>query len=132
MNEDQIAALDVKGLRTLLANARKMSGDKTVQVARIAELELERREATKTKRSSRATPWKKFGGTYAHAGDVHEYVVDGVVLARIEMLTQHSGATRDVYEAFVEGRQLGLFEHIEATRKAVEAELKKLGLVGAG
>ena len=81
MTEDKIAALDLKQLRALLDNARRMTGEKAAHVASLAEAELARREAKKPSRPKPTSNWTKHGGTYAHAGDLYEYRVGDMVVA---------------------------------------------------
>ena len=120
MTEEQIAALDLKRLRTLLDNARRMTGEKAAQVAGLAEAEIIRRQAKTALKPKSGNGWTKHGGTYAHAGDTYEYRVGDMVVATVRKLTNHSASERNVYEAAVQGQSLGMFETISAAREAVE------------
>jgi hypothetical protein len=125
MTEDQIAALDLKQLRTLLDNARRMTGDKATHVARLAAAEIARREAKKASRPKSPSNWTKHGGSYAHAGDLYEYRIGDIVVATVRKLTNHSMSEDRVYEATVKGQVLGAFGRIDAAKEAVELALER-------
>jgi hypothetical protein len=125
MTENQIAALDLKQLRTLLDNARRMTGEKAADVARLAAAEIARREAKKPSRPKSPSNWTKHGGTYAHAGDLYEYRIGDMVVATVRKLTNHSTSEDRVYEATVRGQVLGTYGKIDAAKEAVELALER-------
>jgi hypothetical protein len=125
MTEDKIAALDLKQLRALLDNARRMTGEKAAHVASLAAAELARREAKKPSRPKPTSNWTKHGGTYAHAGDLYEYRVGDMVVATIRKLTNHSTSEDRVYEATVRGQVLGTYGKIDTAKDAVELALEQ-------
>lgn len=129
MNEDKIAALDIKQLRTLLVNARQKDSVEAARIIGLAEKELERRAAKKVSHRTSQTTWTKHGGSYAHAGDSYECRMGEKVVATIRKVSNHSQYERHIYESTVQGKKFDSFEKVNVGKQKIEAELLRLGLL---